>query len=83
MSPERQDEIMNALEAINPAETEATLIADGISAVVRILNCSRENASGLITRLRKHNKLKLIVVEAGGIPDERKALQNNRFRWSR
>ena len=83
MSAERQTEIMAALEAIPPAEAEPTLFRDGIDVIIKILQCSREMAVECLARLRGDKKIKIVLVKAGGIPDERKQIQENRFRWSR
>jgi hypothetical protein len=83
VSPEQQIEILDALEAINPAESQSTLIADGTTAILSILGCSPASALALLNRLRKHGQIKLVIVRVGSIPDECQAIPANRWRWSR
>ncbi|HTA42871.1 MAG TPA: hypothetical protein VK789_10505 [Bryobacteraceae bacterium] len=83
MSPIQHIEILDALEAINPAETQSTMIADGKTAILSILECSNASATALLNQLRKHGQIKLVTVGVGDIPDERQAIPTNRFRWSR
>ena len=83
MSPERQDEIIDALEDINPDDSEDDLVTYAIAALIRILNCSRQNATELLDRLRRSGAIRIAVAEAGGVQDQRRPLQRSLLRWSR
>jgi len=83
MSPERQAEILDALEGINPDESEAVLTVHAVAAIIRIINCSRESASDLLNRLCKSGAIKITVAEPGGPTDDRKPIQRSPLHWSR
>ena len=83
MSPEQEIRILDALEAIQPAETQRTLIADGTTAILSILGCSPASALAFLNRLNKRGQIKLVIVRVEGIPEERQAIPDHRFRWSR
>jgi hypothetical protein len=83
MSPERQAEILDALEGINPDESEADLTAHAVAAIIHIFNCSRESASDLLIGLRKSGAVGIAAAEPGGPTDDRKPIQRSLLRWSR
>jgi hypothetical protein len=83
MSPERQGEILNALEGINPDESEADLTVYAVAAIIRVLNCSRESALALLNRLRRSGAIRLAVAQPSGPTDDRHPIPQSLFCWRR
>jgi len=82
LTPDKEQQVINAVLAIGSFETEQSIRAEGNHAIRRVLNCSADEAQKILDDLQT-SKLIEPDITRGGQLDARQPMPIACWRWSR
>ena len=83
MTPDQEDAVCDALVALSPAETDLTLIAEGLLAIMDTLGCPEKQAGIFLNDTCQRGMIQLELTPRGGELERRGHIPIARLRWSR